>query len=97
MTTKLVTAKIQTVPSQSKKINSPWLNDELPKNAQFVDELGQLLRKEEIFHRLAPHAVNIKRKYLAAHHDIKKRITLEIKQLMVESLLLSEEDETDMF
>ena len=52
-------------------------SEELKRDATFLDELGLLLQKEETTVRLTPQVTSIKKQYIIARRNIKKRIQLE--------------------
>lgn len=57
---------------------APLCEDEdLKKDAKFVDELGALLQDSETSSKFLPHLTGIQRQYIAARRQIKKRIELE--------------------
>ena len=53
------------------------INEELRKDAKFVDELGLLLQKGETSTRFLSQLISIKKQYIAARRGIKKRIEAE--------------------
>ena len=59
------------------QLASLFENEDLKNDAKFIDELGMLLQKEETSTRLSPQFTNIKRQYIVARHNIKKRIEME--------------------
>ena len=52
-------------------------NEDLKKDAKFIDELGMLLQKEQTFTKLTPQVTNIKRQYIVACCSFKKSIEME--------------------
>ena len=52
-------------------------NEDLKEDPKFIDELGMLLQKEQTSTKLTPQVTNIKRQYIVARHNIKKRIEME--------------------
>ena len=52
-------------------------NEDLKEDAKFIYELGMLLEKEQTSTKFTLQVPNIKRQYIVARHNIKKRIEME--------------------
>ena len=67
-------------------------SEELKRDATFLDELGLLLQKEETTVKLAPQVACIKKQYIIARRNLKKRVQLQQEKNLNTSV---EQDEMD--
>lgn len=82
----------QTCECTSKEVSSSLIklaplceNEDLRKDATFVDELGDLLLQHKPSTRINPQVLNIKKQYTVARRNVKKRIQTEKSSETVET------------